>query len=442
MRRAGPVGAREPGLSVRIAEAAYPAVFPHGLEFNPPAHGTWNIVHVGMLVPESRQIYVCAENCMRGVILTAAEMGASDRFSCVILREEDLLDGTVEEVTLEGVTDVLRKLPELPPAVLLFTVCTHRFLGCDLDHLYAKLEERFPDVDFIRCTMEPITQKEGPSPDARLRRSMLEPFRPCPPDARRAAVLGGDFALEEDCELRSMLGCAGMTLSEIQDMKTYREYLRMAEASLMISVFPRAAWGVEAAARRLGRRYLHLPASFSYEEIRGQLDALGQILGVRPPDARAEAARCDARAAQVLTRIGQTPILIDYAAHPRPLGLARYLLERGFRVEAVYLDAVAPEEHDDFLYLKDRFGPLELRSVIRPGGRTAKRGRAEKVLAIGQIAAWFASTSHFVNMVEGGGLHGWSGIRRMLDLMEEAFDVEKDTRDLIPRKGLGCESCK
>ena len=102
-----------------------------GLEFNSPAHGNWNIVHTGMLLPESIQIYVCADNCMRGVVLTAAEMNAADRFSFVIVEEEDLLNGNLEDVTIEGVTDVLRKRKDHPKAVLLFTVCLHHFLGCD-----------------------------------------------------------------------------------------------------------------------------------------------------------------------------------------------------------------------------------------------------------------------------------------------------------------------
>ena len=72
-----------------------------GLEFNSPAHGNWNIVHTGMLLPEAIQIYVCADNCMRGVVLTAAEMNAADRFSFVIVEEEDLLNGNLEDVTIE-----------------------------------------------------------------------------------------------------------------------------------------------------------------------------------------------------------------------------------------------------------------------------------------------------------------------------------------------------
>lgn len=97
---------------VSIKDASYPIPFPQGLEFNSPAHGCWNIVHTGMLIPEAHQIYVCADNCMRGVVLTAAEMHAEDRFSFVIVEEQNLLSGNLEDVTIEGTADILRKLKE------------------------------------------------------------------------------------------------------------------------------------------------------------------------------------------------------------------------------------------------------------------------------------------------------------------------------------------
>ena len=87
---------------VSIKDASYPIPFTQGLEFNSPAHGCWNIVHTGMLIPEAHQIYVCADNCMRGVVLTAAEMHAEDRFSFVIVEEQNLLSGNLEDVTIEG----------------------------------------------------------------------------------------------------------------------------------------------------------------------------------------------------------------------------------------------------------------------------------------------------------------------------------------------------
>ena len=44
-------------MSLPISEASYPNPFTIGLEFNPPVHETWNIVHIGMQVPKSIQIY-------------------------------------------------------------------------------------------------------------------------------------------------------------------------------------------------------------------------------------------------------------------------------------------------------------------------------------------------------------------------------------------------
>ena len=70
---------------VKIKDASFPTPFVSALEYNSPVHGNWNIVHTGMQVPESIQIYVCADNCMRGVVLTAAEMNAAEISSELIL---------------------------------------------------------------------------------------------------------------------------------------------------------------------------------------------------------------------------------------------------------------------------------------------------------------------------------------------------------------------
>ena len=105
-------------IKIPIKDAVFPAPFKEGLEYSSPARGTWNIVHTGMLIPQSHQIFVCAQGCLRGVVLTAAEMNALDRYSAVMIREENVLDGAMEELMIEGVSDVLQKLPYRPRAVL------------------------------------------------------------------------------------------------------------------------------------------------------------------------------------------------------------------------------------------------------------------------------------------------------------------------------------
>ena len=108
----------------------------------------------------------------------------------------------------------------------------------------------------------------------------------------------------------------------------------------------------------------------------------------------------------------------------------------------MYLDAFSEEEEGDYLWLKEHSPSLTVCSTIRVEGRVLHGGalgeERRRFLAAGPKAAWFNGTPHFVNMVYGGGLWGYSGIRKLAELLCDAYLHEKDTRELVPRKGLGC----
>lgn len=448
------------GAVITIGEADFPVPFPLGLEFNSPAHGNWNIVHTGMLMPEAIQIYVCADNCMRGVVLTAAEMNAEDRFSFVTVEEENLLNGNLEDVTIEGVTDVLNKLEEKPKAVLLFTVCLHHFLGCDLDRVYEELGIRFPEIVFVRCFMDPIMQKHGLTPDQKLRKAMYDPLIPKESDLQTVTLVGSDFALDESSDIKRLLKSTGHTLRELPACKTWEEYQQLGSAGIFVSCYPPAKYGADMLAERLNRTHLYLPGSFDYEEIKEEIRSLIKELSAgwsREDTSNTECADitseeieafyqreitlCEDSINHAKSIIGDTPVVLDYLYHPGPLGLAKLLLEHGFHVTTIYLDSISPEEKPAFDWLKLHHPDLELRATIQTKMRVLPRGTEGKVLAIGQKAAWFSGSRNFVNMVQGGGLWGFDGIRKTMELMTEAFLEEKNPEDLIVRKGWGCESC-
>lgn len=448
------------GAVITIGEADFPVPFPIGLEFNSPAHGNWNIVHTGMLMPEAIQIYVCADNCMRGVVLTAAEMNAADRFSFVTVEEENLLNGNLEDVTIEGVTDVLNKLEKKPKAVLLFTACLHHFLGCDLDRVYEELGTRFPEIVFVRCFMDPIMQKHGLTPDQKLRKAMYDPLITKEPDPLTVTLVGSDFVLDESSDIKRLLRSTGHTLRELPACKTWAEYQQLGSAEIFVSCYPPAKYGADMLAERLNRTHLYLPGCFDYGEIKEEIRNLIKELqaGWSREDTsntkcaditseeieafcQREITLCEDSINHAKSIIGGTPVVLDYLYHPRPLGLAKLLLEHGFHVTTVYLDSISPEEKPAFDWLKLHHPDLELRATIQTKMRVLPRGTEGKVLAIGQKAAWFSGSRNFVNMVQGGGLWGFDGIRRTMELMTEAFLEEKDPEDLIVRKGWGCESC-
>ena len=433
------------GAVTTIGEAEFPVPFPPGLEFNSPVHGNWNIVHTGMLMPEAIQIYVCADNCMRGVVLTAAEMNAADRFSFVIVEEENFLNGNLEDVTIEGVTDVLNKTEEKPKAVLLFTVCLHHFLGCDLDRVYEELENRFPEIIFVRCFMDPIMQKHGLTPDQKLRKALYDPLEKRSSDEKVVTLVGNDFALDETCDIKRLLRSGGYTLKELTACTNWEEYQELGSGKMLISCYPPAKYGAEMLAERLQRTHLYLPGSFDYEEITAQLENFCQAMGYGKLEetisVEGEIDACEKALEKAHEVIGDTAVAIDYLYHPRPLGLAKLLLTHGFRVIRIYLDSISPEEKAEFEWLKEHAPDLQLIATIQVKMRVLPRTSDEKILAIGQKAAWFTGSPYFVNMVQGDGLYGFDGIRRTAELMAEAFTEEKDTEDLVVRKGWGCESC-
>ncbi len=428
-------------VCIPIGEASFPAPFASGLEYSSPVRGTWNIVHTGMLIPEAHEIFICGAGCLRGVVLTAAEMGTQERFSTVAVREHNLLDGDMEELVIDGVTDIINKLKKRPPAVLVYTSCVHHFAGCDLDMIYARLRERFPDIDFTDCYMNPIMRKSGLTPDQLMRSRLytLLKERDIRPD--EAAIIGNDLPTDEDSDLMLLLKENGFKIHEITSCRTYEEYQEMAGSRFYISYYPSAKAGGDMLSQRLGGTHFYLPFSFSYDEIEDGLRRLSDVLGVPAPDFSGKRQACEEALEETLSLIGQTPVAIDYTFCPRPLSLARLLLDAGFNVERVYTDGLTGEEKEDFDYLQAHFPQLLLMPTVHPKMRFLAAKEPSDYLAVGQKAAYFTGTDHFVNIVEGGGMIGYEAVLRTLSLMREAYLEKKDMRTLVQIKGWGCESC-
>ena len=91
-------------ISVRAGDAAFPVPFREGLLYSSPARGTWTIAHTSMLIPGSHQIFVCPSCCLRGVVLSAEEMGAMDRFSMLEFTDDHILRGDLEDMIRNGET--------------------------------------------------------------------------------------------------------------------------------------------------------------------------------------------------------------------------------------------------------------------------------------------------------------------------------------------------
>lgn len=430
-----------PSVGIPIGRAAFPVPFASGLEYASPARGTWNIVHTGMLIPEAHEIFVCAASCLRGVVLTAAELNMAHRFSTVEVKENNLLNGDMEDLVIDGVSDIIEKLPKRPPVVLVYTSCVHHFAGCDLDMIYEQLRQRFPDIDFVDCYMNPIMRKSGLTPDQLMRSRLYQPLKPRPVRSGTVALIGSDLPNDRDNDLMQLLLANHQKIHEITSCRTYEEYQEMAESEFYVSTYPAAVAGGDMLADRLDRQHIYVPFSFSYDEIEAGLNDLAKALNIAAPDFRGKREECAAALKETLALVGDTPIAIDYTYCPRPLGLAKLLLDNGFHVKRVYLDVVTGEEKQTFVYLKENFPDLELYPTVHASMRFLAAKQPTGYLAIGQKAAHFLNTPHFVNVIEGGGMLGYQAVLKTLALIRDAYKEEKDMRNLIQIKGMGCGGC-
>lgn len=420
--------------------------FKTDLEYSAPARGGWTIVHVGMLVPEAHEIFVCAAGCLRGVVLSAAEMNMSDRFSTIAVEEHNIIDGDMEELIIEGVTDIMNRLPARPKAVLVYTSCIHHFVGCDLEMCYDRLRERFRDTDFTDCYMIPTMRKSGLTPDMIMRSRLYSLLKPAEQSEKHCAVVGNCFTMGSGCDLIQLLNGAGITVHQITECRTYEEYQNMACCSFCICTQPVAREGATELERRLGMKSMYLPLSYGYDEIEDSLVRLSEYVGTFF-DTGELRKTADEKMNAALKMIGDTPIAVDYTATPRPFGLARLLTEKGFNVVTVYADSVGGEDRTDAEWLRTNKPETEVCPTVHPSMRKRQQydgssgAERTRVLAIGQKAAYFTGSPYFVNIVEAEGLYGFKGIAGMADLMMEAFVREKDVKKLISIKGRGCESC-
>ena len=164
--------------------------------------------------------------------------------------------------------------------------------------------------------------------------------------------------------------------------------------------------------------------------------------------------------------IGDTEIAIDYTAYPYILELSELLIKYGFNVKRIYSDNFPADERDAFerIIADEKCADIMIYPTNDPAMRfaagcgcdlnsdaglcktgidagSAADGADKMILAIGQKAAYFTGTEHFVDIVEGGGCYGYQAVEKLSELLIDAYRNPKETKKIISHKGWGCESC-
>lgn len=310
-----------------------------------------------------------------------------------------------------------------------------------MDGIVKRLQETYTQTRFVLCWMDPIRRHSNLPPEIRTRCQIYSLWKKQPADQNSVNLIGSNLAVENDSALMKLLRDNGMTVRQLPTCQTYAEYEAMGSAGLNLAFEPLARPVLPFLQERYGQPGIYLSDSFDYQEITAALYRVADAIGAGHPDCRDEINRCETAFRLAKEAIGDMPVAIDYAATFRPFSLVRALLGHGFQVRRIYVDVCNGDDSNDFQSLQQSHPALELYPTRHAKMRCMDR-HSDEFLAIGQKAAYFTGTRHFVDLAEGGGWYDFAGIRRMLAGMVDACEKEKDPRDYVRIKGWGCHICR
>jgi len=406
------------------------------LSYCSPAHGGWGIVRVGMLVPESYQLFVCPFACGRHGAIGAIDHGIKDRLSYLYIDEADIVSGRYEDLVIEATDELLQVLGYRPRALMIFVSCLDDLLATDHEAFLSVLRAKYPDMRFTVGHMNPIQMGGKVPPHVSVQSKiygLLDAGKRVQ-DPTSVNIIGNHVPLAPESELVQVLAQHGYTARQIGTCTTFEDFQMMAASSLNIVVRPTALQAAQQMKQRLGIDYLYAPLTHDTAELDGYYQQLSDLLfeGSELPVQRwrDELADC---ALQVLKAVGDKPISVDYSATNRPFTLAKTLHNMGFAVKEVMANECIPLEADARAWLEDHtnviwYSPTHHTAVDRP--------HYPEVISIGFESGYYNGSQHMVPLVDCETLYGYHGMHRILEMIDLAAADPKDAKQAITDYGL------
>ncbi|MBP3925716.1 MAG: oxidoreductase [Clostridium sp.] len=437
------------------------------LEYTCPSHGGWGMVRTGMLVPESHQLFICPSACGRHGALGAVKQGFKKRLSYLYLEESDIVSG-YDQAIVEAAGELFDRLGYRPKVLLVFVSCLDDLIGTDCDAVIEELSERYPDVKFRMCHMNPISGDSEEPPQKGIWKNMYSLLeRESNSLKNRINMIGNLLPVHPDSELHTFLHCLGMEkVCQAASCTTYEEFRDMGNNCLNLVAAPFADRAAQLLKQREGMEYVNAFVSYDFEEIDRNYRAIAEKLkelgmakepGITKepgmtkdpgmtaeeteglPALRAEHVLEEARrkAEQAVKKareiVGDQKLFLDYSAFVRPLKAARFLLEQGFQVAGVYLKEMDTED-PDYRWLEEH-AEVELIKVNGPDMVNAWKLNGEGI-SIGAEAAYVTGSGHAAVMFQDEGLYGYYAVTRLMELLADAVREEIDLEKTIHQLGL------
>ena len=400
------------------------------------AHGGWGIVRIAALVPESYLLFVCPFACGRHTALGGIDTGIKDQVSYLFITEADIVSGDFEQMILDGVDELFEALPKRPKVLFTFTSCLDDLLGTDHEAINAELSEKYPDVQFRHCKMNPISLDSQLPPGITLNMNMYSLLKKTGKKDKIVNIIGSNVTLPESGDLKQILGSKGYQVINISDCKTFDEFQRMADARLNIVAGPIALKAAEQMEKELDIPFLKAFVNYDPDAIAEFYQQLSGMLGedfVTPANAYRE--RALEKLEHTKAILGEYPIAIDYQAVLKPYSLGHMLTKYGFNVGMIAADGCAGHEKANREALLKLNPDVLIENPVSHNAVTFPH-EGKPYLCIGFDCGYMTRSKKVVNLMQDEGMFGYDGICRLMDMVGDAFHKNADVYTMIKEAKL------
>lgn len=418
----------------------------NSLEYTCPSHGGWGMVRIGMLIPESHQIFVCPSACGRHGALGAIQQGLKNRLSYLYLEESDVISG-YDDVIYDAVDELLERLQERPKVVVVFVSCLDDLIGTDGDAVIAELAERYPDVKFRMGHMNPISGDSDEPPLVSIWKNIYSLMERTASEVQPGInMLGNYVPIDEESELIEVLKMLGIQVNHIGNCNTYDELKNMGNNALNLLVTPPVEKIAKQLEREQGMAYLKANVNYNLAEIKENykrlLDKLVKLNLIEKEDSRLFAVEnvllgSEKRAIGAIQKakiiIGDRKLNIDYSAFTNPFSAAKFFHESGFRIAKVYAKDM-DEKDADYIWLKEKTD-IEIIKINRHDIVNIWKEKEDSI-AIGLEAAYVSGSKHVVSVFQDEKMYGYRGVCLLMEKLISCILEEADLEQVIEEAGL------
>ncbi|MEM1484157.1 nitrogenase component 1 [Oscillospiraceae bacterium PP1C4] len=412
--------------------------FENTLHYSSPAHGDWGVVRVGMLAPESFQLFVCPFACGRHGAIGAIKQGFKDRLAYLYISQSDIISGYDDQI-FEAVEQLLCNLYPCPKVFFIFVSCLDDLIGTDHEALVETLSGRFPNIHFRVCHMNPISLDSELPPPVSIQNNLYSLLETLGEQDAGINSIGNLVAISPESELHYFLKLLGVKkLRHISKYQTFLDYQEMACSRGNLVLSPAGLQAAQQMQERLGTPYLFEPVSYSIEAIEKAYSRIARFLRSEEEiylDFSREKDQAVKAIQSAREKIGNIPIIVDASAVMLPFGLARALLEYGFTVARVEAQKCIPIDRENMEWLSANHPEVDVQQPQHHQAVLFDR-RLKDSVAIGIDGAYLAGSRYVVDLFGDEGMFGFYGICKLMARLEQAVEAPADLEQLINGYGL------